>query len=313
MKNKVVAKQKPSLSQGKASVSTIVIFILLLIYVLALFVPILWSILTSFVADGDYETFYFSRAFDSVSFPSPKTFENFAAAWNNLRVTSTATEVKNSTTYNILGLFNNSFLYSIGCALCFTLCPCFVAYATARFKFRFSKILYGFVIVTMSLPIVGSMPSEIQMLHTLHINGTFFSLWLLRFNFLSIYYLIFYAQFESIPQDYTEAAKIDGANNFEIMMRVILPQAWGTILTVFVLSFITYWNDFQIPLLYLPEYPTAAYCIYYFVNVPQSGNVTSQIPVQMAGTILVTLPIILVFAIFNKRLRVSVAMGGIKG
>ena len=94
------------------------------------------------------------------------------------------------------------------------------------------------------------------------------------------------------------------------MLQVVIPQSLNTIVTVFILSFITYWNDYQIPMLYLPSYPTAAYGIYDFIYNPNSLKTT--IPHQMAVTVLLTLPIVIVFIIFNKRLRVSVAMGGIK-
>ena len=186
-----------------------------------------------------------------------------------------------------------------------------VAYATARFKYGFSKVVYAFVIVTMALPIVGSMASEIIMLNNLGIFDTFPSMFILRFNFLSIYFLILHAQFSSLPMDYTEAAKIDGASNLRIMLQVIIPQSLNTIVTVFVLSFISYWNDYQIPLLYLPSYPTAAYGIYDFV-VQNSAGEGAYVPTQLAATIIMTLPIIIVFIIANKRIRVSVAMGGIK-
>ena len=108
--------------------------------------------------------------------------------------------------------------------------------------------------------------------------------------------------------DYTEVAKIDGANNWTIMTRVILPQAANMIVTVFILTFITYWNDFQVPLVYVPDYPTVAYFIYDF-----SKAAGVKPPIKLAATFIMAMPIVAVFIIFNKRLRVSVAVGGIKG
>ena len=94
------------------------------------------------------------------------------------------------------------------------------------------------------------------------------------------------------------------------MFEIILPQALNTIVTVFVLSFISYWNDYQIPLLYLPSYPTAAFGIYDFVR--NSANAGAYVPTQLAATIIMTIPIIVVFIVFNRKIRVSVSMGGIK-
>lgn len=291
---------------------TIIAFVLLLIYTLGLFIPLLWALIVSFTDYEWYDSFYNLANFKNIGFPK-MTFENFINAFQYLSITSPATEKVPETTYNLLGLFENSLLYSIGCAITFTLCPCITAYAAARFKFKFSKFIYGFVIVALSLPIVGAMPSEIRMLKLLNLDTWFLGMWVLRFNFLSVYFLIFYAQFQSIPKDYTEAAKIDGASNFRIMTKIVMPQALNSIVTVFILSFITYWNDYQIPLLYMPAYPTAASAIYTFTLRGQGGNITNRVPVQMAATLIMILPILLVYIIFNKKLRVSVAMGGIKG
>lgn len=302
---KKIVLTSSKLNKGKPTIGTSIIFVLLLIYVLVLFVPIIWSLVASFMDKNDFINYFGSaRAFSK---GIKYSFDNFTYAWKNLKITTKTTGL----TYYIPSLLSNSVLYALGCASAFTICPVIVAYATARFKYAFSKIVYTFVIITMALPIVGSMASEITMLRNLGIYDTFPSMFILRFNFLSIYFLILHAQFSSIPKEYTEAAKVDGASNLRIMLQVVIPQALNTIVVVFILSFISYWNDYQIPLLYLPSYPTAAFGIYNFVRNAKPEH--AIVPVQLAGIIIMVLPIILVFIIFNKRLRVSVSMGGIKG
>ena len=306
MTKKVVLQTSSNLKKGRPSAITVAIFVLLVIYTIVLFTPIVWSVIAAFMDRTDFNNFFGSlKAYNrGIKY----TFENFIYAWNNVTIIpTTATD----SVLMIPDLLVNSVLYSIGCATAFTICPVIVAYATARFKYGFSKVVYAFVIVTMALPIVGSMASEIIMLNNLGIFDTFPSMFILRFNFLSIYFLILHAQFSSLPMDYTEAAKIDGASNLRIMLQVIIPQSLNTIVTVFVLSFISYWNDYQIPLLYLPSYPTAAYGIYDFV-IQNTAGAGAYVPTQLAATIIMTLPIIIVFIIANKRIRVSVAMGGIK-
>lgn len=292
-----------SVTKGKPSVTTVFLFVLLVVYTLVLFIPVIWSVYASF-ADSDTFGDVFDPQYPNLWNTLSLSFDNFRFAWEELTIT-----VKNET-FDAIGLLGNSVLYSLTSALAFTICPVIVAYVTSRFKYGFSKVLYAFVVVTMSFPIVGAMASEIQMLHNLGVFDTIISMIILRFNFLSIYFLILHAQFSSIAQDYSEAAKVDGASNLRIMLQVVIPQSLNTIVTVFILSFITYWNDYQIPMLYLPSYPTAAYGIYDFIYNPNSLKTT--IPHQMAVTVLLTLPIVIVFIIFNKRLRVSVAMGGIK-
>ena len=301
---KLALPSSNNVKKGRPTAITIGIFVLLVIYTVVLFIPIIWSVIASFMDNTDFSNFFGTlKAYEK---GIKYTIENFAYAWNNLEVVTTTTD----SIFGIPDLLFNSVFYAFGCAAAFTLCPVVVAYATARFKYAFSKVVYAFVIVTMALPIVGSMASEITMLKNLGIYDTFPAMFILRFNFLSIYFLILFAQFSSLPMDYTEAAKIDGASNLRIMFEIILPQALNTIVTVFVLSFISYWNDYQIPLLYLPSYPTAAFGIYDFVR--NSANAGAYVPTQLAATIIMTIPIIVVFIIFNRKIRVSVSMGGIK-
>ena len=304
MKNKILLSKRTSKKRESASPVTVALFVLLIIYTLVLLVPIIWSICISFVDVMQFDIFFTMRNFNEADLTP--TIENFSYAWNNLKITTTTNEL----TFYIPDMLIDSVIYSVGCALAFTICPAIVAYATARFKYGFSKVLYVFVIITMALPIVGSMASEITMLRNLGIFDTFPAMFILRFNFLSIYFLILYAQFSFIPMDYTEAARVDGASNLRIMLQVVMPQAFNTIVTVFILSFISYWNDYQVPLLYLPSYPTAAFGIYNFVH--NASPEAAHAPVQLAASVIMVLPIVIVFIIFNRRLRVSVAMGGIK-
>ena len=284
---------------------SMIIGIALGLYVIGLFAPILWTVLVSFTDPESYYVFYQEGNAAPISF----TIQNFLDAIPNIVVVSETTSIG----YNMLGLYINSIKYALFSALAFTACSTLVSYLTARFDFMFSKIVYAFVIVAMSLPIVGSMPSEIQMLQNLGIYGTWMSIPILRFNFLSVYFLVLHATFRGISKEYTEAAKIDGASNLRIMLRIVVPQAMNIIVTVFVIMFITYWNDYQIPMLYLKDYPVAAYAVYQFVNTSRNAAFNSSTPLQMAGTFLMTLPVLVAVIVFNKRLRVSVSIGGIKG
>ncbi len=282
--------------------------VLLIIYVIGLLVPMVWSLITSFTEVNSYFDFYVDNIFkDGPVFRM--TLENYQAAEKYMNITTTTTSV----TYNIVGLYIHSLLYATICAGTWVLVTMVVSYLVARFSFRFSKILYQFVLITMCIPVVGALASELRMLQNLGIYDTWISMAVLKFNFLGVYFLTFVAMFRSIPKEYTEAAKIDGASNLYIMLRVIFPQALNMTVTVFLLNFITYWNDYKTAMLYLPSYPVATYGVYYFMNTPMGSGVTSQVPVQVAGAILMTLPILIVFIVFNKRLRGGVYVGGIKG
>jgi ABC-type glycerol-3-phosphate transport system permease component len=236
-------------------------------------------------------------------------FSNYVEAYKNFYVS----RVRGGLNYRfyITDMFVNSILYAGGCGLIATITPCLASYLCARYRYQFGKIAYTVVLITMAIPIVGNLPSEIQMVKNIGLYGNIFGLYILKANFLGIYFLIFYAQFKMIPKDYTEAAKIDGASNLRIMLMIVIPQAMNIIVTIFFLSFINYWNDYQVPMLYLPDYPVAAYGLFDFLR--NNTDAASYATVKMAGTLIMTLPVLLLVIIFNKRLRVSVSIGGIKG
>lgn len=292
-------KQKPD-------AVSIVVGILLTVYVLGLIIPTLWAALTAFMDVKSYRQAYVFHNFENGKFPFTFTKENFVIANDFLEVNT-----KDGKWWYAEGMYMNSLKFALFSAGAFTICCTLVSYLTAKFDFKFSKIIYGFVIVAMSLPIVGSMPSEIRMLRTLKIHDTWLSIPILRFNFLNVYFLVLYATFRGISKEYSEAAKIDGASNLRIMLRIVMPQALNIIVTIFFLSFITYWNDYQVPMLYLPSYPVAAYGLFDFLR--NNTDAASYATVKMAGTLILTLPVLFVVIIFNKRLRVSVSIGGIKG
>lgn len=279
---------------------------LLVIYVIGLLVPIIWAVITSFTDVNSYYDFYVDSIFGN---GFKMTIDNYKTVEKYLTITATTTTI----TYNVIGLYIHSVCYATICSLTWVLVTSVVSYLVARFQFGFSKVLYNFVVITMCIPIVGGLASELRMLQNLGIYDTWLSMAILKFNFLGAYFLTFVAMFRSIPKEYTEAAKIDGASNLNIMLRIIFPQATNMIVTVFLLNFITYWNDYKTAMLYLPSYPVATYGVFYFMNTPMGAGATSQIPVQMAGALLMTLPILIVFIVFNKRLRGGVYIGGIKG
>ena len=279
------------------------VFFFLLLYVVSLALPVFWTLLTALKSPKEFD---FNG--NVLGWPTEASFSNFVTAYKNffVRVYS-----KGDTYYFYMGdLFANSIYYTIGCAVAATITPCFVAYVVVNYPYKFGKIIYAIVIVAMALPIIGALPSEIQVSKTLGIYDTFVGLWIMKANFLGIYFLVFYAQFKMIPKDYIEAAKVDGAGNFRIMFQVILPFALGTMLTVFLLNFITYWNDYQIPMIYLPSHPVAAYGMYVFQMSTETA--LANTPVKLAGIFLMAAPIVLVALIFSRRLMANLSVGGVK-
>lgn len=293
---------------------TLVMFIVLLAFSIALIGLLIWSVVISF---KDERWIIYG---DSYILP---TFwrNNYAVAFSSLTVDG----------QGVGQLFLNTFIYAIGCAFVNTLVPCITAYFAARYKFKYSKVIYMTVIIAMIIPIVGSLPSEIRtskgylfglfdifggnetLRNLLAPYGNVWGLYLLKANFLGMYFLIFYEFFESLPDSYFEAAKIDGAKPISLLIKIGLPMVKKLFLTVFLINFITFWNDYQTPLVFMKSYPTISRGILEIMWKSCDVEVTRGIAGVLSATVLMFVPTLILFISFNKKLMGNLNVGGIKG
>lgn len=294
-------KENAKVLKTKFSPFTIVLLIVLAAYVLSMFTLIGWALITSFRSPNDFRT-------NAIGMPE-KFVWNYTFVYTKFYV-SVLTESGMEVVY-METMFVYSILYSLGCAFFQTLVPCITAYLCARFNYKFSKIVYTAVIVVMILPIVGSLPAELQMAKNTGLYDSIWGLWIMKANFLGMYFLVFYDGFKGLSMTYTEAAKIDGASNMHILLAIVLPLVKNIFFTVMLVNFIGFWNDYQVPLLYMPSYPTVAYGMYNMANTRE--NNLSSVPMRMTGAMLMFIPIFTLFLIFQKRLLGNLTVGGIKG
>lgn len=204
----------------------------------------------------------------------------------------------------------NTLLYVLVTALLQTIIPCLTAYAATKYDFFFSKILSFIVLMVLSLPIVGSQPSEIQLLRQLGLYDTFVGVYLMKGYFISMYFFVFSAVFKSINKSFYEAAEIDGGGQFTMLFNIALPMAFYTITTVFLIMFITHWNEYQSILVYLPSHLTISVGLQRISEATQ-GPLTLT-PLKMAGCTVIMLPTLLIYIFFNKKVLGNVSMGGVK-
>ena len=221
----------------------------------------------------------------------------------------------------LISMFINSILYALGGAVVQVTVQYVMAYVSARFRYKFGAFIVGLVIFCMALPIIGSQASSLTLATHLNLLDSIPGMWLMKAYFLGMYFLVFHAQLRAFPMDFSEAAAIDGAGNFTIMWRIIFPMVRNTYLTIILLLFVSYWNDYQTPLLYLPHKPTLALGLYYFTfqrhiiegTLPwNQKNLLNGTPKQIAACYMVLIPILLVFLFLHKRLLGNISMGGLK-
>ncbi len=298
---KTIKRKNGAIKEGFSPL-TIVMAVILGMYCLVLAIWLVWALLTSLKNPNDFLG-------NKYGLPNPWYFDNFAYVIYEYKVEKLIDGV--STVISTGDMILNSVLYSVGSAFVATLVPCITAYLCARYKYKFSKIIYSTVLVCMVIPIVGSQASELQIVIKMGIYDHMFGMWILKSGFLGLYFLVFHEVFLSIPNAYGEAAEIDGASDFCIMTRISLPLAKNTFFTVLLIMFVTYWNDFQTPMLYLPTHPTISEALYWIKS--SSFNYFAKMPVKMAAPMMFLLPVLIIFLCFHKRLLGNLTVGGVKG
>lgn len=294
------SKQKKSIKEF-SPFKAIVLF--LLIVFSAFFVYLLfWAVITSFKLNRQ------DFRINPLGLPKQWVIENYQLVVKEFGPLISVNGVQQKV--GVGKMIFHSLFFSVGCAVIATIVPCLMAYIVVRFPCIMSKIYYGIVIVTMILPIVGAYPAEIQMLQSLGLYNTLLTPWVQKFNFLGMYFLVFHGMVRTLGKEYWEAAYIDGAGQFTVLFRIILPLLKNTIGLVILLLFIQFWNDYQTPLLYVPSYPTIAYGIYDLSNT--FDRVMSSVPMKMTACIVFVMPILILYIVFKDKLMGNVTMGGIK-
>lgn len=324
--------KKEKQKKSKFTPLAIILLVLLILYCLTILYALFWSVLTSLKINNsvfEYSKFGFPNYSLWKTLSGTKTERRIAAAvkaaeedggamfytyrniWKYFYVT-----VSSDNKVGMARLYLNSFMYAFGSSVTSTLVPCIAAYLCARYNFRFSKIMRNTVIVVMIIPIIGSMPSEIAMAKRLGILDTFWGLWIMKANFLGIYFLVFYDIFKAMPMAFTEAAKIDGATNMQVLIKIGLPLAKNTISTVFLIRFVEFWNDYQTPMVFMSSFPTVAKGLNDLIcgNLAIEGTFNPQhTPARMAAVVMTGLPVMILFLVFQNKLMSNLTMGGVKG
>ena len=309
---KGVGNMKRNSTKRKMPIAAIFLFVFLLAYALILILSIFWGFTTSFKTRMEYieDRIWLAPSVFFKHISEGTLLNNYKNSLEYLIVDKYDIATLGTESANIWEMVLWSILYALGGSLAHAVVTFSVAYVTAKFDWKFSKIIYGFVVFTMSFQMVGTLPSQIQVAEFLGLRDTVIGVYFMKAHFLTVYYLVFYATVKGIPGSYFEAAKIDGASNGQLMIHVAFPLVKNIFLTVTLLFLIAYWNDYETPMLFMRNQPTVAYGIYAFSQ--KSAGKLSNVPARMAGCMLLLIPMLVLFVVFNKRLMQSISIGGLK-
>ncbi len=269
-----------------------VVFVLFIVYALVLLIPFGWILLNSFKDPVDFGTDKWNISFSA-------GFSNYVEAFNyKVRGTS------------VFGMYLNSLLV-VGGGVAVTLISCTLAsYTMAKYKFRGRGIIYNIVIISMMVPIVGTLPAQYRLMQNLGLVDNILGVWFLYSGGFGFNFLFLYAYFKSISWTYAEAAQIDGASDFRIFIEIMVPMAKPALTAVGVLTFMGLWSDYQTPYFYLNSMPTIALGL---KDMSDQLAYDPNYPLVLATAITATVPIIIVFCLFQKTIMNNMTVGGLKG
>lgn len=271
----------------------IVAFVIFILYSLLVIAFFGWALKCSLM---DPDEFYYNP----VALPTKLYFENYKIAFEVLEYSNTT----------FFGMVINSLWFSIGGAVLNVFIHCCTGYVFGKYEFWGKKFMLSVAIFTMIIPIVGSLPASYRLIcGTLGINNS--PLYLITMlGGLGSNLMIMMAFFKGIDRSYAEAAFIDGATDWQVFIKIMIPMAKGPILAIGIMAVIGGWNNYTTPILYLDKMPTLASGLYYF---NQAIQYVDNKPAYFAGVIMTMIPALVLFSISSNRIMGNVVMGGLKG
>lgn len=262
---------------------------------IAFLYPFAWLLAASLKPRGE--------VFDNRLIPQTVVWDNYVEVWNQLP---------------LLAWIANSILIALAAATFVTLSSSLVAFGFAYFRFPGKRVLFGLLLASMMLPGAVTLVPNYLIWKYLGFLGTNVPLWGATL-FGSAFYIFLMRQFYlSLPRDLFEAARVDGCSFFGLFTRIAFPLALPSAIIVFMFEFQASWNNFAAPLIYLnfgtPEQYTVPLGIAYAMTLfsPTAGG-HGDYQYVMVASLLVTLPMLVIFAFGQRYFIEGIASAGIKG
>jgi len=286
-----VAGRKPAMYWAGQAVR----WLLLGLLALAFLYPFFWLLSASLKPRGE--------VFDNRLIPETFTPQNYVEVFNQLP---------------LLAWIGNSILIAVLSATLVTFSSSMIAFGFAYFRFPGRSFLFGLLLASMMLPGAVTLVPNYLIWKYLGFLGTNVPLWGATL-FGSAFYIFLMRQFYlSLPRELFEAARIDGCSSFGMFRRIAFPLALPSAVIVFIFEFQASWNNFAAPLIYLnfgsPEQYTVPLGINYAMQQfsPTAGG-QGDYQYVMVASLLVTLPMLVLFAMGQRHFVEGIASAGLKG
>ena len=264
------------------------IYALLIVVALLMLVPFVWMLSASLKMNKDV------FAFPIEWIPSNPRWRNYQDIWTKIPL---LTFIKNTAKLTIIVTLLQLFTSS------------FAAYAFAKLQFKGKKVLFLGYIATIAVPWQAYMVPQFMMMRSWGLNNTHLAIICLQaFSAFGVFMMKQF--YEGVPSELCEAARIDGLSEYGIWFRIMLPLSKPALSTLTIFTFVSTWNDFLGPLIYLTktELKTIQIGLRMFIS-----QYSAEYGLIMAASVVALIPVLIVFLSLQKYFVQGVASAGLKG
>ncbi len=291
MENKLDFDLLEKRAAQKKALSRCVIYFFLVLWALMVLFPFYWMVLTSVKSYSSYNSEYIPSFFTL----NP-TLQNYADAF---------------TAVPLGRYFLNTLIFTLVTTGLMMVVIIPAAFAFARLEFKGKHLAFTFFLSLMMIPNELVVITNFVTITNLHLRNTFTGLILPSVT--SVFYIYLLKEnFEQIPDELYRAAQVDGTSDFKYLLRVMIPISRPTLTTIVILKVIECWNAYVWPRL-ITDDPR-----YYLVSngiqeIRENGFGRENIPAMMAAVVVISVPLIVLFLVFRKKVMAGVSRGGTKG
>lgn len=276
-------------ARRKAIISKIFVYLILILMAAVMIIPFLWMLSAS--VKSDREVFQMNPF---VWIPENPKWDNYVKIWTKIP---------------FLKFVENTVFLTLIVTFLQLLTSSFAAYSFAKLNFKYKKGLFLAYIATIAVPWQVYMVPQFLMMRKFGLNDKLSAIVCLQaFSAFGVFMMKQF--YEGIPDDLCEAARIDGMSEYRIYAKIMLPLSKPALSTLTIFTFVTTWNDYLGPLIYLksPEKKTIQLGLKMFIS-----QYSSDYGLIMAGSVLSLIPVIIVFLFLQKYFVEGVAATGLKG
>lgn len=278
-------------SAVKKATRVTITYVLLVIWALIVLFPFYWMVLTSVKDYGAYNSEYIPK-FITLE----PTIQNYIDAFNAVSLGK---------------YFANTIIFTAFTTLIMLVVTVFSAYAFARLKFKGKNLVFALFLSLMMIPNELVVITNFVTITNWHMRNTY--LGLILPSVASVFYIYLLKEnFEQVPEELYKAAKVDGTSDLKYLFKVMIPICRPTIITILILKVIECWNSYVWPRLVTDN------ANYFLVSngiqeIRENGFGRDNIPAMMAAVVVISVPLIILFLVFHKKIMEGVSRGGTKG